>query len=267
MERMPNFLLRPLPAALESLATLALDLRWTWSHAGDALWRRVNPEVWDRTQNPWVTLQESSQRRLDHVAQDPTFQDDLQRLRHLIREQLAGHDVLEIACGTGYWTEVISQTAKSVLATDINEEVLEIARCKHYPDRKVSLVRQSAYHLDQLNGHRFTAGLAVFWWSHLGKDELRNFLQSFHRALLPGALVVFVDNRFVPGSSTPISRTDADGNTYQSRRLADGDEFEVLKNFPAQSEAEAVLSGLATGVRWSELRYYWILTYRTALGA
>lgn len=80
MERMPTFLLRPLPAALEPLATLALDLRWTWSHAGDALWRGVNADVWDRTQNPWVTLQESSQLRLDQVAQDPAFQDELQRL-------------------------------------------------------------------------------------------------------------------------------------------------------------------------------------------
>jgi glycogen phosphorylase len=81
MERMPTFLLRPLPAVLEPLATLALDLRWTWSHAGDVLWRRVNPDIWDRTRNPWVTLQESSQLRLDQVAQDPAFQDELQRLQ------------------------------------------------------------------------------------------------------------------------------------------------------------------------------------------
>lgn len=81
MERMPTFLLRPLPAALEPLAALALDLRWTWSHAGDAVWRRVNPDIWDRTQNPWVALQESSQPRLDQVAQDPAFQDELQRLQ------------------------------------------------------------------------------------------------------------------------------------------------------------------------------------------
>jgi len=44
-ERMPTFLLRPLPAALEPLETLALDLRWTRSHAGDVVWRRGNPEV------------------------------------------------------------------------------------------------------------------------------------------------------------------------------------------------------------------------------
>jgi hypothetical protein len=42
-ERMPAFLLRPLPAALEPPATLALDHRWTWSLTGDVLWRRVNP--------------------------------------------------------------------------------------------------------------------------------------------------------------------------------------------------------------------------------
>jgi starch phosphorylase len=35
---------RELPAGLEALTALALDLRWTWSHAGDALWRAANPE-------------------------------------------------------------------------------------------------------------------------------------------------------------------------------------------------------------------------------
>ena len=46
--------------------------------------------------------------------------------------------------------------------------------------------------------------------------------------------MVFFDNCYVEGSSTPLSRTDAAGNTYQSRRLDDGSTHEVLKNFPAK---------------------------------
>ena len=72
-----------------------------------------------------------------------------------------------------------------------------------------------------------------------------------------------MDNRFVAGSSTAISRTDADGNTYQDRRLDNCETFEVLKNFPQREEVEAALSDLATDVRWTELEYYWFLTYRT----
>jgi len=45
-----GYLLRTLPNRLEPLIDLALDLRWTWSHTGDALWRHIDPDMWERTQ-------------------------------------------------------------------------------------------------------------------------------------------------------------------------------------------------------------------------
>ena len=42
--------------------------------------------------------------------------------------QFAGAKVFEVACGTGYWTEVLARSAASVFATDINDEVLAVAR-------------------------------------------------------------------------------------------------------------------------------------------
>ena len=44
---------RPLPACIEGLADLALDLRWTWSHATDWLWKELDAETWERTGNPY----------------------------------------------------------------------------------------------------------------------------------------------------------------------------------------------------------------------
>jgi starch phosphorylase len=67
------FLPRSLPAALTGLSDLALDLRWTWSHAGDALWRMLSPESWERTRNPWIILQDVSEEQLERVARDPSF--------------------------------------------------------------------------------------------------------------------------------------------------------------------------------------------------
>ena len=108
---------------------------------------------------------------------------------------------------------------------------------------------------------KFTGGLAVFWWSHIPKARLRDFLRGFHDVLSPGARVVIIDNNYVEGSSTPISRTDEHGNTYQTRRLDDGSRYEVLKNFPTESELRLVLEGLADAVRVEKLQYYWILSY------
>jgi starch phosphorylase len=64
---------RSLPPALEPLAELALDLRWTWSHGGDGLWRRADPGLWEQTGNPWLLLRLLPAERLRTLAADESF--------------------------------------------------------------------------------------------------------------------------------------------------------------------------------------------------
>lgn len=196
----------------------------------------------------------------ERIYEKPERQNDLAKLKELFQKTCAGHSILEIACGTGYWTQAVSQTAKSITATDFNEEVLKIARAKKY-GCEVSFQKADAFNLS-FSQNNFTAGLATAWWSHLRKPEIKNFLSQFHRQFSCGALMVFMDNRFVPGSNTPINRTDDEGNTYQLRKLENGNEYEVLKNFPGEKEAEKILGELATEICWTELQHYWFLTYR-----
>ena len=71
-------------AGSESLAELALDMRWSWNHGADEVWRQLDPELWDLTQNPWVVLQTVSREKLKQVLADPDFRkkaDDLVRQR------------------------------------------------------------------------------------------------------------------------------------------------------------------------------------------
>jgi ubiquinone/menaquinone biosynthesis C-methylase UbiE len=149
----------------------------------------------------------------ERIYQKPERHADLAALRKLCAQSLAGQDVLEIACGMGYWTQPVSQTAKSIVATDINDEVLQIARAKEY-HCEVRFQRADAFNLGSMADNNFMAGMAVHWLSHLHKSEIRKFLDGYHRAFRPGSLFIFMDNRFVAGSSTPISRTDNEGNTY-----------------------------------------------------
>ena len=65
---MPVFQPRPLPKSLETLTELALDLRWTWSHGADALWQMLDQASWERTENPWMLLQNMSLERLQQLA-------------------------------------------------------------------------------------------------------------------------------------------------------------------------------------------------------
>lgn len=76
----PPFPLHDLPTGLEDLAILATDLRWTWSHAGDALWQAMDPQAWKQTENPYVILQNISRERLRALADDSDFRQQLQRL-------------------------------------------------------------------------------------------------------------------------------------------------------------------------------------------
>jgi demethylmenaquinone methyltransferase/2-methoxy-6-polyprenyl-1,4-benzoquinol methylase len=197
----------------------------------------------------------------ERVYEKPERQADLARLRAELPPLFEGAAVLEIACGTGYWTPLIAAHAASVVAVDASEEVLAIARAKRYGRTNVRFERADACALP-VWGERFTACFAGFWWSHVPLGRLDAFLAGLHARLQGGALVVLLDNLYVEGSSTPIARRDAEGNTYQVRRLADGSRHEVLKNFPAAADLEARLAGAAADLRCSEVGHYWVASYR-----
>jgi demethylmenaquinone methyltransferase/2-methoxy-6-polyprenyl-1,4-benzoquinol methylase len=72
---------------------------------------------------------------------------------------------------------------------------------------------------------------------------------------------VLLDNLLVEGSSTPIAHRDADGNTYQLRRLDDGSEHTVLKNFPAEDGLRADIAAFGRHMRYTALQYYWLFSY------
>jgi len=198
----------------------------------------------------------------ERIYHRPERQDDLRRLRDFVENAFTDTHVFEVACGTGYWTEIIARSATSVVATDINEEVLAVARSKDIDTRKVIFRQENAYAMPVLP-RRFTGGFSAFWWSHIPKARIHSFLRGFHQVLSPGAKVVFLDNVYVAGNSTPISRTDEHGDSHQLRRLDDGSRHEVLKNFPTEPELRAALEGLAKNVRIDFLQYYWLLSYES----
>ena len=197
----------------------------------------------------------------ERIYAKPERQADLARMRKDIPALFRGARVLEIACGTGYWTPLIAEQAESVTALDYNEETMEIARRKSYPKNNVTFQQGDAYALPGWP-RRFSACYAGFWWSHVPLAKLDGFLAGLTRHVEPGSTVAFMDNRYVEGSSTPISRRDADGNTYQQRGLDDGSSHEVLKNFPTAQELRARLGRFGGEVGYTDYEYYWVATYR-----
>ena len=57
----------------DPLAELALDMRSSWNHATDQVWRQLDPVLWELTHNPWVVLQTVSREKLQRALADPAF--------------------------------------------------------------------------------------------------------------------------------------------------------------------------------------------------
>jgi demethylmenaquinone methyltransferase/2-methoxy-6-polyprenyl-1,4-benzoquinol methylase len=198
----------------------------------------------------------------ERVYFKPERQAELRAIEAWLPAPFGGRRVLEVACGTGWWTPHGARDCASWLATDLEPRTMAIAQTKPLPPGKVRFATVDAYTLAGLEGQQFDAAFAGCWWSHVPLAKLPGWLQTLHERLAPGARVVMLDNRFVPTQSTPISRRDADGNTYQLRTLDDGSVHEVLKNFPHAEDAIAALGPRAHEARWTAREHYWTLEYR-----
>jgi ubiquinone/menaquinone biosynthesis C-methylase UbiE len=196
----------------------------------------------------------------EQIYQKPERQHELEWLRSRIPAIFRDRTVLEVACGTGYWTQYIARTAAKVHACDINDSVLEIAREKPIPKGRVNFFKADAVSLEGVPAG-CDAAFAGFWWSHVKKSELAKFVQNLASKLEPGAVVAILDNQYAEGSSTAISRRDAEGNTYQLRHLANGEQHEVLKNFPTADELREAVRQVAREAHLESLTYYWLLVF------
>lgn len=197
----------------------------------------------------------------ERVYHKPERQAELRAIEAALAQPFAGRRVLEIACGTGWWTPHGAARALRWLATDVNPQTMAVARGKPMPSC-VEFRNVDAYTLAGLGNETFDAAFAGCWWSHVPLQRLTGWLQTLHATLEPGAQVLMLDNRFVPADSTPLTRTDAQGNGYQQRTLDDGSTHEVLKNYPTLESARAALGPRAQDLQWTEHTHFWVLRYR-----
>jgi demethylmenaquinone methyltransferase/2-methoxy-6-polyprenyl-1,4-benzoquinol methylase len=198
----------------------------------------------------------------DEVYLRPERQADLALLRAMIPAWFAGRRVLEVACGTGWWTQFIAPVAARMTATDGVAEPLQFARLRPGVGT-VAFVQADAFVLPDSLG-TFDAAFAGLFVSHVPVERRQSFLAGLHARLAPGATVAFIDNTEAQCARLPVVERDAAGNGYQRRALPDGSTYRVLKNFPSEAELRAMVEGAGERAQYWRGAHFWAFSYALA---
>ncbi len=157
-------------------------------------------------------------------------------------------EVLELACGTGWWTEELARYADHITAVDASPEALEINREK-VGDERVSHILADLF--TWRPEARYDVVFFSFWLSHVPPEKVFEFWGLVRDALRPGGRVFFIDSLH-PEKPAVNERPPGDPTTV--RQLNDGREFRIFKTFYRPEELSVWLEehGWITSVRATE---------------
>ena len=173
--------------------------------------------------------------------------------------KIEGH-ILELAPGTGIWTERFLRTASSITAVDASPEMIAINQARVGRDR-VSYLQADLFSWQPTI--RYDAVCFCFWLSHVPIEQLDIFLSSVAMALRPGGKVFFVDSHRATSDSPVEHELPEEHIQIERRRLNDGREFNIVKNYyePLSLAARFASSGFDIFVRETET--YFLYGYGT----
>jgi SAM-dependent methyltransferase len=159
-------------------------------------------------------------------------------------------DVLELAAGTGIWTQHLLRRADRVTAVDAVAEVLEQNRARN--DAAADYVLADVFEWEP--PREFDVCFFGFWHSHVPSKLFEAFWQLVRRALKPDGRVFLVDNARLGDTRHLVSS----GGEVARRRLSDGREFDIVKRFwePGELEREVAAVGFDLSVRTTANGYF-----------
>ena len=152
--------------------------------------------------------------------------------------------ILEIACGTGWWTQQLAEGAKEVTALDASSEMLE--RCRARVETAGLGAERVRYLLadtwEWTPERRYDEVFFGFWLSHVPGERFDAFWALVDEALAPGGRVFFVDSASEGGSSGASGQSDT--QETEQRELSGGRRFEIVKRYYEPRQLRERLAGL-----------------------
>lgn len=202
----------------------------------------------------------------DAIEEDEERSEDLEEVADGVAGLVEGMTVLELACGTGRFTEILADVAGHVIAVDSEPAMLEQARERGLDEDLVTFVQADALDLpadlvpDDIDPVK--AVFTGFWWSHLTRAHQEQLLATLRKRLGKDVLLIVLDENYIEGMSLPVARTDAQGNTWQIVNTPDGERIELPKNYPTDSSLKKRLANVAREIRVARWDTVWVLTCR-----
>ena len=168
-----------------------------------------------------------------------------------------GGDVLELACGTGLWTQRLARSARSLTAVDSSPEMLALNQRRLADAAHVRYVQADLF--TWTPDRRYDAIFFSFWLSHVPPERFAPFWNLVRDALNPHGRVFFADSLYTESSTASDHVLEGEDATTLSRRLNDGREYRIVKVFHAPdtlAERLRELGWTARITRTPEYFYY-----------
>ena len=181
------------------------------------------------------------------------WQEEIARAHAVLSSLGPVEQALELACGTGIWTEPLLPVADRITAVDASPETIELARRRVRSDRRVSFEAADLFAYQP--ARRFDLISFTFWLSHVPPSRLSGFFALLQRSLRPGGVLFALDQR-----ATADKRTAADNR--QQRDLADGRTYEIVKIYYTKPELEALFAHHGFRVEVTTTPTLWIAVAR-----
>lgn len=180
---------------------------------------------------------------------------EIEQLRKLVDQFKPAGDVLELACGTGIWTQFLTQFANSITAVDASPEVMAVNKERTKSD-KVKYVEADLFNWQA--DKKYDVVFFAFWLSHVPPERFAGFWKTVEKALKPEGRVFFIDSRFEQTSTANDHVLNNPQETVITRKLNDGREFNIVKVFYEPKELELKLNDLGWDIKAGNTPHYFL---------
>jgi len=190
-----------------------------------------------------------------YYREDAICQAELKTAAECLARLVEGKTVLELACGTGYWTEIMSRSALSITASDMAPEMLAEAQKKDY-GCSVSFVEADMFR-HSFGENCFDIVVLGFWFSHQPRQAYEALFDVVEKPLKRDGRIWMIDNNPVAEGPPTLSRTDEHGNNYKRRKVRNGESYMILKNYFERADLESIFRPRFAIESLVHQQYYW----------